>query len=113
MKRLNIILTLAAAMTFSSLTCLPEANAQTSDPIETTNLTDAGAYLQGKFSGLLVMNPSGAPGETAKLRVRGFTSSDGNGGPLLIVDGLKVENIQHLDPSMIEKVESYSSLVYI
>ena len=105
MKRLNIILTLAAAMTFSSLTCLPEANAQTSDPIETTNLTDAGAYLQGKFSGLLVMNPSGAPGETAKLRVRGFTSSDGNGGPLLIVDGLKVENIQHLDPSMIEKVE--------
>jgi TonB-dependent SusC/RagA subfamily outer membrane receptor len=105
MKNLNIILTLAAAMTFSSLTCLPEASAQTSDPIETTNLTDAGAYLQGKFSGLLVMNPSGAPGETAKLRVRGFTSSNGNGGPLLIVDGLKVENIQHIDPSMIESVE--------
>ena len=105
MKNLTIILTLAAAMTFSSLTCLPEASAQTSDPIETTNLTDAGAYLQGKFSGLLVMNPSGAPGETAKLRVRGFTSETGNGGPLLIVDGLKVENIQHLDPSMIESVE--------
>ena len=73
--------------------------------LQVTNLTDAGAALQGKFSGLLVMNPSGAPGETAKLRVRGFTSDNGNGGPLLIVDGLKVENIQHIDPSMIESVE--------
>lgn len=73
--------------------------------LQKTNLTDAGAALQGKFSGLLVMNPSGAPGETAKLRVRGFTSDLGNGGPLLIVDGLKVSDIQHLDPSMIEKVE--------
>lgn len=73
--------------------------------LQRTNLTDAGAALQGRFSGLLVMNPSGAPGETAKLRVRGFTSDKGNGGPLLIVDGLKVENIQHIDPSMIESVE--------
>jgi TonB-dependent SusC/RagA subfamily outer membrane receptor len=73
--------------------------------LQRTNITDAGAALQGRFSGLLVMNPSGAPGETAKLRVRGFTSDKGNGGPLLIVDGLKVENIQHIDPSMIESVE--------
>ena len=51
------------------------------------------------------MNMSGAPGETARLRLRGFTTDTGNGGPLLIVDGLKVENIQHLDPSMIEKIE--------
>ena len=51
------------------------------------------------------MNMSGAPGETARLRLRGFTTDTGNGGSLLIVDGLKVENIQHLDPSMIEKIE--------
>ena len=76
-----------------------------STAVQSINLTDAGAALHGRFSGLLVMNPSGAPGETAKLRVRGFTSDNGNGGPLLIVDGLKVENIQHIDPSMIESVE--------
>ena len=69
-----------------------------------TNSTDAGAALQGRFSGLLVINPSGAPGETAILQVRGFIGAD-NDGPALIVDGLKVDNIQHLDPSMIEKVE--------
>lgn len=93
-----------------SLGNMVESNAQDrksndSTFLQVTNLTDAGAALQGKFSGLLVMNPSGAPGETAKLRVRGFTSNNGNGGPLLIVDGLKVENIQHIDPSMIESVE--------
>lgn len=86
------------------------SNAQERESTDSTflqriNITDAGAALQGRFSGLLVMNPSGAPGETAKLRVRGFTSDKGNGGPLLIVDGLKVENIQHIDPSMIESVE--------
>ena len=93
-----------------SLGNMVESNAQDRESndstfLQVTNLTDAGAALQGRFSGLLVMNPSGAPGETAKLRVRGFTSDKGNGGPLLIVDGLKVENIQHIDPSMIESVE--------
>ena len=75
------------------------------DDLINRSVTDAGAALQGKAAGLLVLNMSGAPGETARLRLRGFTTDTGNGGPLLIVDGLKVENIQHLDPAMIEKVE--------
>lgn len=77
----------------------------TEEDLLNRSVTDAGAALQGKAAGLLVMNMSGMPGETARLRLRGFASDTGNGGPLLIVDGLKVENIQHLDPSMIEKVE--------
>lgn len=106
MKRHITLISLAAAILIPSLT----ANAENkmwndSTTVQSINLTDAGAALQGRYSGLLVMNPSGAPGETAKLRVRGFTSDNGNGGPLLIVDGLKVENIQHIDPSMIESVE--------
>ena len=75
------------------------------DDLINRSVTDAGAALHGKAAGLLVLNMSGAPGETARLRLRGFTTDTGNGGPLLIVDGLKVENIQHLDPAMIEKVE--------
>lgn len=105
----SFLMTALCAVTIS-LGNIVESNAQDRESddstfLQVTNLTDAGAALQGRFSGLLVMNPSGAPGETAKLRVRGFTSETGNGGPLLIVDGLKVENIQHLDPSMIESVE--------
>lgn len=67
--------------------------------------TDAAAALQGKAAGVQIINSSGAPGETAKIRVRGYSSNSGNIGPLLIVDGLKVDNIQYLDPSMIESME--------
>ena len=67
--------------------------------------TDAGAALQGKASGVQVLNGSGKPGSGAKIRVRGYSSNTENLGPLLIVDGLKVESIQYLDPSMIESME--------
>lgn len=104
--RSHITLVTLIAAIFASMTANAENKVWSdSTTVQSINLTDAGAALQGRYSGLLVMNPSGAPGETAKLRVRGFTSDNGNGGPLLIVDGLKVENIQHIDPSMIESVE--------
>ena len=66
---------------------------------------DAGAALQGRASGVQVLSNSGAPGEGATIRVRGYSSNSGNIGPLLIVDGLQVDNIQYLDPSMIESIE--------
>ena len=67
--------------------------------------TDAAAALQGKVAGVQILNSSGAPGEGAQIRVRGYSSNSGNLSPLLIVDGLKVDNIQYLDPSMIESME--------
>ncbi len=67
--------------------------------------TDAAAALQGKAAGVQIINSSGAPGAGASIRVRGYSSNSGNIGPLLIVDGLKVDNISYLDPSMIESME--------
>lgn len=72
-----------------------------SDDIKGLSATDAGAALQGKAAGVQIIN-SGGPGEAADIRIRGYSSNSGNIGPLLIVDGLKVDNIQYLDPSMIE-----------
>jgi len=69
------------------------------------SITDAAAAIQGKVSGIQVLNYSGAPGQGAQIRVRGYSSNSGNIGPLLIVDGLQVDNIQYLDPSMIESME--------
>ena len=67
---------------------------------------DAAAALQGKAAGVQVFNDSGAPGREASIRVRGISSNSSSGlGPLLIVDGLQVDNIQYLDPSMIESME--------
>ena len=68
--------------------------------------TDAAAALQGKAAGVQIFNASGAPGEGSSIRVRGISSNSGSGlGPLLIVDGLKVDKIDYLDPSMIESME--------
>lgn len=67
--------------------------------------SDAAAALQGKASGVQVLSNSGAPGQGATIRVRGYSSNSGSIGPLLIVDGLQVDNIQYLDPSMIESIE--------
>lgn len=75
------------------------------DAIKNVSTTDAAAALQGKAPGVQVLSNSGAPGQAATIRVRGYSSNSGNIGPLLIVDGLKVDNIQYLDPSMIESIE--------
>ncbi len=76
-----------------------------SKALENIATPDAAAALQGKASGVQVLTNSGAPGQGATIRVRGYSSNSDKIGPLLIVDGLQVDNIQYLDPSMIESVE--------
>ena len=77
-----------------------------SEELMDRSTSDAAAALQGKAAGVQVFNDSGAPGEGSSIRVRGISSNSGNGlGPLLIVDGLKVDKIDYLDPSMIESME--------
>ena len=76
-----------------------------SEDLQNRSTTDAAAALQGKAAGVQILNSSGKPGAGASIRVRGYSSNAGNIGPLLIVDGLKVDNIQYLDPSMIESME--------
>ena len=74
------------------------------DAIKNLSTTDAGAALQGKVTGVQIIN-SGSPGIASEIRVRGYSSNSKNIGPLLIVDGLKVDNISYLDPTMIESME--------
>ena len=75
-----------------------------SGELEALSTTDAGAALQGKVSGVNVLT-NASPGEAADIRVRGYSSNGGNISPLYIVDGLQVDNIQYLDPQMIESIE--------
>ena len=74
------------------------------EDIKNLSTSDAGAALQGKVTGVQIINNNG-PGAGADIRIRGYSSNSGNLGPLLIVDGLKVDNIQYLDPSLIESIE--------
>ena len=75
------------------------------EDLQNRSTSDAAAALQGKAAGIQVLNSSGKPGEGAKIRVRGYGSNSNKIDPLIIVDGLQVESMQYLDPSMIESVE--------
>ena len=75
------------------------------EELKNLSTTDAAAALQGKASGVQVLNSSGKPGAGAKVRIRGYSSNSDQLEPLYIVDGLEVSSIQYLDPSMIESME--------
>ena len=75
------------------------------EDLQNRSTPNAAAALQGKAAGVQVVNTSGKPGASSDIRVRGYSSNSGSIGPLLIVDGLKVDNIQYLDPEMIESIE--------
>ena len=49
---------------------------------------DVGNMLQGKVAGVVVMNGSGQPGESADIRIRGTGSITAGAGPLYVVDGV-------------------------
>jgi len=57
--------------------------------IRTTNL---GNSLQGKVAGLNVSPPAGGPGGSSKIRIRGQSSFGGNNSPLIIVNGIPINN---------------------
>ncbi|MBN1181659.1 MAG: SusC/RagA family TonB-linked outer membrane protein [Bacteroidales bacterium] len=75
-----------------------------SDDINNSSSTDLGSALQGKVSGVQVINNSGRPGASATIRVRGY-SSNGSSDPLYVVDGLKVSSIDYLSTENIESIE--------
>ena len=60
--------------------------------------------LQGKAAGVQIVNASGAPGANSGIQIRGY-SSNSSTSPLMIVDGLKVSNINYLDPDNIASIE--------
>ena len=56
--------------------------------------------LEGKVSGLTVINSSGDPGSGTYLRLRGVTSLTQDNQPLMVVDGVPIDNsINNFDPT--------------
>lgn len=75
-----------------------------SEDLINRSTSNVSATLQGKAAGVQVLNTSGAPGASSALRIRGY-SSNGISEPLYIVDGLKVPDINYLDPGNIQNIE--------
>lgn len=51
--------------------------------------------LAGKVAGVQVINSGGVPGSSSFLRIRGSSSLTGNNQPLIIVDGVPIDNSQN------------------
>lgn len=67
--------------------------------VPTGNVSNA---LQGRTAGVTVVG-DGRPGETSKVRIRGF-SSFSNNDPLYVVDGVPTQDISSLNPNDIESL---------
>lgn len=52
--------------------------------------------LAGKVAGVQVISSAGVPGGSSFIRIRGSSSLTGNNQPLIIVDGVPIDNSQNL-----------------
>ncbi len=57
--------------------------------------TNVGSLIQGRASGVQILNASGTAGTAQQIRIRGSSSVSLTNEPLLVVDGIRVDN----DPS--------------
>jgi TonB-linked SusC/RagA family outer membrane protein len=91
---------------------ISSVNAETLENTSNTNVEQA---MQGRTAGVTVLPTSGAPGAGAQVRIRG-TNSNESAEPLYIVDGMKVNNIDNIEPGNIESIEvlkdAASSAIY-
>ena len=62
------------------------------DDINKGNQITAQQALQGKIAGVLVTNSGGAPGQGATIRIRGGSSLSASNDPLIIIDGVAIDN---------------------
>jgi TonB-linked SusC/RagA family outer membrane protein len=70
-------------------------------PSVTTNVQQA---LDGQIAGANVQQTSGTPGAPFNITLRGINSLDGT-KPLIMVDGVEMDNLQNLDPSIVDHIE--------
>lgn len=71
--------------------------------------------LQGKASGVNIIQNSGSPGGATTIKIRG-TGTVNDADPLYVVDGFIVDDIDHINPNDIANIEIFkdaaSSAVY-
>ncbi|MCB0656254.1 MAG: SusC/RagA family TonB-linked outer membrane protein [Saprospiraceae bacterium] len=63
-----------------------------SEDLQDANEANLVSALSGKTAGVLVTSASGSPGSSANIRIRGNKSINGSNKPLIIVDGLPIDN---------------------
>lgn len=73
--------------------------------LETGVRSNPASALAGTIPGLRVQQVSGRPGAVPNIVLRGGTSYDGSGSPLIIVDGVVRGGFQDINPADIESID--------
>lgn len=74
------------------------------EDLQNQPVADASALLQGRASGVRVSQNSGAPGSGTSVTIRGIGTVN-NTSPIYVVDGILLDNIDHINPSDIASME--------
>ena len=86
------------------------------EDINSRPIVSAASALQGRAAGVQVIQPSGMPGTSLSIRVRGATSVQASNEPLYVVDGVPMDDISNLSPGDIESMQvlkdASSSAIY-
>ena len=65
------------------------------DALTQAGQSNALTALSGKVAGLSIIQSSGSPGSSVDIRLRGATSLTGDNSPLIVVDGVPLDNSQN------------------
>ena len=86
-----------------------------SKSIENRSNANLGSILQGTVPGMTVTTPSGRPGESVSLNIRGWNSINSGGVPLVLVDGV-AGSLDRVNPNDVESItvlkDASSAAVY-
>ena len=75
------------------------------DDLKKGVVTSAEQMLQGKISGLSIVQSTGDPSAGASIRLRGGTSLSAGNSPLIVIDGIPGVDINTVQPSEIVSVD--------
>ncbi|WP_199417013.1 SusC/RagA family TonB-linked outer membrane protein [Chitinophaga silvatica] len=83
--------------------------------IKNLPVSDAGAAMQGRVTGVEIVRSDGAPGSAPSIRIRG-TGTINNSDPLVIIDGVPAGGLNDVNPNDIASMEilkdASSSAIY-
>lgn len=74
-----------------------------SESIQNRSQSNLGNILQGTVPGLTVTSPSGRPGESTEINIRGWNSINKEGKPLVLVDGVQ-GSLDMVNPNDVESI---------
>lgn len=67
--------------------------------------SDIGSALIGQIAGAQIQQTTGSPNSSVNIILRGINTINNGPGPIILVDGIKVSDINGIDPAIVDHVE--------